>query len=610
MGDEPTPQQLLERALALHSAGSLDEADRVYESLEAVGFASPDVLHLRGVLAYQRGLFDIARARIERAVAEDGTDPSYHSNLGIVRKAQGDLEAAVESFRTALGLAPDFLDARNNLGTVLKSLGRLPEAADEFRAVIALEPSAAPAYNNLGAVERSLGHLDAAESAYSRAIELDPRYADAHHNLGNLRLQREQFEQAVQSFEAALAIGGESPETFRLLAVALERVGRVEDAVAACERACTMAPQNERLWDQLGSLLQRTAHLDATHPGAANPRTHDLEKAKAAFCRALALAPKDRDANFHLATIHQETGNTRDALRGYEHVLSLDPSFVPAHRALGKLLYGLGDVEGALEAYRSWAALDPGDPEARYLIAACSQDDVPSRSPAEFVSSHYDQFARDFDRQLARLGYCGPDLVARALEPHRPAPGDTWSVLDAGCGTGLSGIPLAPMASRLVGVDLSEKMLDRARARGIYHELEACDLTTYLAEHRNEFDLVVAADAIIYFGALEEFFWGVANALRADGLFVFTAEDAGAVDDSLSGRGFVLQPSGRFAHSKGYLLRMLEQCGLRPLELSRAVLRSEVNRDVQAWVVLAARRSYRGSLLPEDFHGTDSRSDP
>ncbi|MEZ4647988.1 MAG: tetratricopeptide repeat protein [Candidatus Eisenbacteria bacterium] len=595
----------MERALAFHSAGRLEEADRIYASLEERGAASADVFHLRGVLAYQQGSLEVARSRIERAIAVDGTDPSYHSNLGIVQKALGDLDGAVRSFRAALDIAPEFLDAKNNLGTVMKAQGRLEEAAAEFRGVIALRPDVASAHNNLGVVERSLGNLDSAESAYLRATELEPRYADAHHNLGNLRLQREQFADAAKSFETALAVGEESAETLRCLALALEGAGRVEEAITRCGRACAFAPDHARLRDQLGTLQQRLGNLD---------------DAKSAYEHALTLSPGDSIASFHLATVLQEQGDTEGALRLYRAVLAADPTLAPAHRALGKLLYGLGDVEGAMAAYRAWADLDPTDPEARYLVAACSQDDAPDRSPAEFVRSHYDQFARDFDRQLARLGYCGPDLVAQILAGHLTDSGQTWDVLDAGCGTGLSGVPLRSLADRLVGVDLSEGMLEHARARGIYDELVSADLIAYLGGHPSAFDLVVAADTLIYFGALSEFFGGVARTLRPGGLFVFTAEAAGAAGatdaDAASANatdpapGYLLSPSGRFAHAKQYLLETLAGAGLETLDVRRAVLRTEVSRGVQAWVVLARRTSYREVSPPEDLHGSAPESRP
>jgi predicted TPR repeat methyltransferase len=97
-------------------------------------------------------------------------------------------------------------------------------------------------------------------------------------------------------------------------------------------------------------------------------------------------------------------------------------------------------------------------------------------------------------------------------------------VLDAGCGTGLCGPLIAPYARRLVGVDLSERMLDQARTRDVYDELVRGELTGYLRDCTAAFDVVVAADTPENFGPLEEVVASAENALRGGGRLVFTVE--------------------------------------------------------------------------------------
>ena len=567
-------QRLLESAVAHHSSGRLDQAEELYLRAQQLRPDDPDVLHLRGVVAYQRGRLEEASELIGRAVSLLPTEPGYHSNLGNVRKAIGSWDDAIESYRTALRLDPGFVDARNNLGVALEAMGRNEEAAAEFREVIAREPGSAAAHNNLGSVERSVGRIEESFTAYTRAIELDPDYADAHHNLGNLWLQKDRPEEAVRAFVRALEVGAahggsvESAETRLRLALALHRLGQVDEAVDQCRRAVVLRPGHADTRNALGTLLQEQGFHD---------------DAVAAYREAIRLDPTHGEAPYNLATALQAVGRVEEAVQGYRAALAATPRFTKVHRALGKLLYGLGDVPGALEVYREWAAIAPDDPEATHLVAACSGQDVPDRASSEFVRTHFNEFARHFDRQLTGLGYCGPELVHRALGPYISGVERSWDVLDAGCGTGMSGLPLRPLARRLVGVDLAEKMLELAAGRKVYDALEAVDLVTYLEWHPSEFDLVAAADTVVYFGRLDPFFAGVARALRKDGLFVFTAEDwAGGAEP-----GFTLDPGGRYAHTRDYLLRTLGDAGFRPLDVTRSFLRSEMETPVEAWIIVA-----------------------
>ena len=131
-------------------------------------------------------------------------------------------------------------------------------------------------------------------------------------------------------------------------------------------------------------------------------------------------------------------------------------------------------------------------------------------------------------------------------------------VLDAGCGTGLCGPLVAPYARRLVGVDLSEAMLARARARNVYDELVKRELTAYLRDSPGSFDVIVSADTLVYFGPLEEVAAAAANALRPGGVLVFTVEElSGAASDA----GYSLSPNGRYRHSPALRRARAGGCG-------------------------------------------------
>ncbi len=151
------------------------------------------------------------------------------------------------------------------------------------------------------------------------------------------------------------------------------------------------------------------------------------------------------------------------------------------------------------------------------MAAAFAGAGGPSRASDEYVRQVFDQFASTFDEQLQALAYQGPQLIAELLVQQYAAPEQALDVLDAGCGTGLCGPVLRPYAHRLVGVDLSGAMLDKARGRGVFDELVEAELTAFLSAQSEKYDLIVAADTFHYFGNLEPLFEATCRALRTAG---------------------------------------------------------------------------------------------
>src|SRR6201999_4397445 len=99
-----------------------------------------------------------------------------------------------------------------------------------------------------------------------------------------------------------------------------------------------------------------------------------------------------------------------------------------------------------------------------------------------------------------------------------------------------------PRAGRLDGIDLSPAMIEKARARGIYDGLVVGDIETALV---GRYDLILAADTLVYLGDLGPLFAAVADHLAPGGFFLFTTE-------AKDGEGFELGPKRRWRHSLPY----------------------------------------------------------
>jgi predicted TPR repeat methyltransferase len=145
---------------------------------------------------------------------------------------------------------------------------------------------------------------------------------------------------------------------------------------------------------------------------------------------------------------------------------------------------------------------------------------------------------------------------------------------------------LRSRASALVGVDLSPGMLEKARARRIYDELVAAELCEFMRSRLASFDVVLSADTLVYFGALEEVLAAARGCLRPGGLLTFTVERSDATDDVAR---FRMGPHGRYLHAEAYVASALDAADFRHREITPAVLRVELGADVQGMVVVARR---------------------
>ncbi len=158
----------------------------------------------------------------------------------------------------------------------------------------------------------------------------------------------------------------------------------------------------------------------------------------------------------------------------------------------------------------------------------------------------FDQFSTDYDtRMRGQLFYRAPEILAEMASFVVPLQ-ENLAILDLGCGTGLAGIAFHAMASRLDGVDLSPAMIAKAKLLNIYDDLIVGDIETALASLARGYDLILAADTVVYLGDLEKLFTGIAARLTPDGMFLFTVEKK-------EGDGFELGPKRRWRHSEAYL---------------------------------------------------------
>ena len=427
------------------------------------------------------------------------------------------------------------LEEAVTVAIVLQNHGRLEEAQELFRLVLEAEPEHPRAVHFAGVLAHQQQRNDEALALIARSLELQPDVADWHSNLGIVYQSCGELERAIASYERAIVLDPTHANAHSNLGVVLRGIGKPEDAERAYRTAIQLDPEHIDAYSNLGILLTALNR----------PR-----EATACFCKVITLRPKHPDARKLLALAHST----------------------------------MGELEEASRILEEWLAEEPGHPVALHMLAACSGRDVPARASDQFVEATFDSFAASFESKLEHLSYRAPTLVAAQLKESGIEPARHLDVLDAGCGTGLCGPLVAPYARRLTGVDLSSGMLARAEEKGVYDALIKAELTDYLCEHTRAFDLIVAADALVYFGDLARVLAAAAQALRPGGLLIFTLERATeprAADHRL-------EHHGRYTHTGEYVERLLAGSRL-DATITHADLRLEGGLPVAGLLVRAKR---------------------
>ncbi len=289
------------------------------------------------------------------------------------------------------------------------------------------------------------------------------------------------------------------------------------------------------------------------------------------------------DRLFAYATETLNDGDLEAATDLLRQTLDRAPTWVPAWALLGEAEERRGERSAALDAYARAAAHDVTGAFGATLHVARLRGDPLDGMPPAYVATLFDQYAPRFDEHLVgTLGYRAPALLTDALARTRGSRRFARA-LDLGCGTGLMGHAIRHRIDRLEGVDLSPAMIAEAARKGGYDALYVDDGVHRLDNiTAGTLDLIVAADVLVYLGALDALFAAAARALAADGTFAFTAQ-------THAGDGVVLGDDLRYAHSPTILRDGLERAGLVVEMLESASTRRERGSDVPGLVAVACK---------------------
>ncbi|MBP2304680.1 tetratricopeptide repeat protein [Azospirillum melinis] len=334
-----TIQEALLIAFDLHQDRRLDEADAIYRQILDALPGHVMALHLRGILLGQSGRLEEGCALIRQAIAGDGAQPDFHTNLAGLLEALGRLDEALDSMVQAATLDPTRLVQLNDFAMRSLKAGRPGEAAKALRVATGLQPLSIELRCNL-AVALAANRQGAAAAAERRiALLLAPDAAEMLRLLGEylLPLGRQAPDgEAVRTLRRALILDPLHHGIWNGLGRLHKEAGRLTEARRAYESGLAVDPAAAELWNNRSNVLKGQG---------------DLETALAGQRRAAALQPDEIGIRSNLGDALLLAGHPEEALANTQAVLALAPDLGESRLLRALALLTLGRFE---EGWAAW----------------------------------------------------------------------------------------------------------------------------------------------------------------------------------------------------------------------------------------------------------------
>ncbi len=291
----------------------------------------------------------------------------------------------------------------------------------------------------------------------------------------------------------------------------------------------------------------------------------------------------DENRCFDLGNLMAKVGRLKAATACYRRAIEINPAPGKFYIHLATMLNAQDKIDEAIFYFKVALEMNPDSMAAKHMLAAL-EGRTTSKPPGHYVRNLFDRISPCFDRHMqVKLGYRVPGLMVALLDSVLP-PGRRFDHgLDLGCGTGLAGEKFRHFCKRISGIDVSSKMIALAMKKTIYDHLHESEITVFLNQTRTVYDLFIAGDVLVYLGDLAPLFQGVARCSASNCAFVFS-------DELIHEPGYRLLKTGRYGHSKQYVVETARGCGFELSGYRQAEIRLEKGRWIQGGIYCFSSR--------------------
>lgn len=493
------------------------------------------------------------------------TSSNYYLNLGNIAKREQDVEKALNYFQQGLAINPDDFEIHNQLGVLYYELKNFDHALLHYVKATHLKPDFVPAHFNLGLLFIQQGKIEFAIKQFHNVETLLPEFMPALRYLGDLYLQLQNYIIAEKYYQALLELNPVDADTLNNLGVIYLKQEKFEQASQYFGKAITADEK----------------HLNARNNLAALYLQHErYDNALRNYQAMLEINPDDLEANYNAGVAAMAIGELSSASQYFEKTLAINPKNLDAMLNLAAVKLKLNEKSTAIALYHDVLKLNPKQSIALYMLQAIeglpNNQEQPSAAPREYVENLFDNYAGFYDKHINDvLKYTVPNAMLQLLNPHL---NQFNTILDLGCGSGLAAEKLKSHSNKIIGIDMSKKMLALAARKNFYNELIHADLITGMENLKETFDLIIAADVFVYIGDLDTIFALVNTHLKSRGLFCFSTE--------LAANNYQLLTTARYAHSTDYIAKLAEKYSFQIIEQQSIIPRYQDNQPVQGMLYL------------------------
>ena len=274
------------------------------------------------IILYSNGQFNDAIKDVEYLINDYPKESKLFNINGNCYSAIGNLEFAIDNYKKAILLNPDYAEAHYNLGRAYQAMNQFNDSILSYRKAIASKPNYPEAYNNLGGTFQNLYQLDDAVESYKKALKLKPDYAEVHFSLGLTLHELGKFRDAVEHFEKTIDLKPNFADAHNNLGKTLYSLGEHNSAISHFDHTIILKPNFFEAYNNLGAVLQDLGQLD----DAVN-----------SYEKAISLKEDYYEAHYNLGTSYQALGNIDSSIKSYEKSLSIKPGDAETYHNLSYL---------------------------------------------------------------------------------------------------------------------------------------------------------------------------------------------------------------------------------------------------------------------------------
>ena len=584
---------ILKNAICLYAQGKFDDAENIFRHILSSEPDTHQAFYFLGLIAMEKSAYDVALDYLYRATTICPKNDDYRYTLGVALQESGRIKEAASIYKKL----PDMAEAHNNLANIYRQEGKTKQALAHFDKALSLNPTMVYALLNkallirqndiqealkfiqktiklkadfwegffqLGVTYRLLEKYKQSEEYLKKALELCSGFAPLWNAYGLTLVKLGKTDEAIACFDKAIAVNAFYDEAYFNKATSLEALGKIDEAEKSYRDAIRCNPSFIDALNNLGALLYSQSRL-----------TEALDL----YRNVIIIDNKNKNACFNIALILDDLNDYQQAAGLYLNVLSLDKKEKEVHLRLASMLprWFEENATDAVQFCEIWLKLFPSNPFAKHAYNSL-KGKIDEETLKAYSQNLYDAFADTYNQKMKELECRVPEYVKDHLPKQK-----NLSVLDLGCGTGTCGHFLKPLARRLIGVDISKSMIEKAKQRKLYTTLKQSDAIEFLEKSKIKFDLIVAADVLCYLTNLPKLFQAVAEKLSEKGQFIFTIEKT-------EKENYELSLNGRVFHNFDYVKNELSASGLDISIKEKINLRREKDDFAKGYIIIAERK--------------------